>query len=101
VNHIRYVRSTASIVVAVCSTLFGVVLLAASASATVMPGPGGGPLAVPPRPHPIVAHTVVAAGMAGWQVTVIAVGAALFTATVAVLMDRARAARRSVRVSAA
>ena len=34
--------------------------------------------------------------MAGWQITLIAVGAALVAATAAVLLDRARAARRSV-----
>ena len=33
--------------------------------------------------------------MAGWQIAIIAVGAALVGATVAVLLDRARAARRS------
>jgi hypothetical protein len=39
--------------------------------------------------------------MAEWQIMLIAVGAALFTATVAVLIDRARAARRRLTVSAA
>jgi hypothetical protein len=33
-----------------------------------------------------------AGGTAGWQITLIAIGAALFTAAVAVLMDRARGA---------
>jgi hypothetical protein len=39
--------------------------------------------------------------MAGWLITLIAIGAALLTATVAVVMDRTRAARRSLTVSAA
>jgi hypothetical protein len=34
-------------------------------------------------------------GMAGWQITLIAVGAALVAATAAVFLDRALAARRS------
>jgi len=33
-------------------------------------------------------------GMPGWQITLIALGAALAAAVVAVLLDRARAARR-------
>ena len=42
----------------------------------------------PDRPH----HR--GGGMPGWQIALIAVGAALLAATVAVLADRARAARR-------
>ena len=58
----------------------------------------------PPRPpgwdkHPpplgAGIHTVVAGGMPGWQITLIAIGAALLAATVAVLLDRARATRRN------
>jgi hypothetical protein len=41
-------------------------------------------------------HTVVTGGMPGWQITLIAAGAALLAATLAVLLDRARAARRHV-----
>ena len=40
-------------------------------------------------------HTVVAAGMTGWQIALIAIGAALLAATIAVLLDRARTARRN------
>jgi hypothetical protein len=39
--------------------------------------------------------------MPGWQITLIAIGAALLAATLAVLLDRARARRRSVTVTAA
>ena len=38
--------------------------------------------------------TVVAGGMPGWQIALIAVGAALVAAVIAVLLDRARLARR-------
>jgi hypothetical protein len=39
-------------------------------------------------------HTVVIGGMPGWQIALIAVGAALFAAIVAVLLERARTARK-------
>ena len=39
-------------------------------------------------------HTVVVGGMPGWQIALIAIGAALFAATVAVLLDRAQMARK-------
>jgi len=38
---------------------------------------------------------VTAGGMAGWQITLIALGAGLLAAAAAVLLDRARAARRT------
>jgi hypothetical protein len=53
-------------------------------------GTPGTPLISPP---PAVTHTVIT-GMPGWQITLIAVAAALFAATLAVLLDRARTARR-------
>jgi hypothetical protein len=43
-------------------------------------------------PAPVV---IVAGGMPGWQIAMIAVGAAPATATVAVLLDRARASRKA------
>ena len=39
-------------------------------------------------------HTVVIGGMPGWQIALIAIGAALFAAIAAVLMDRAQMARK-------
>ena len=45
---------------------------------------------------PVEVHTVVVGGMPGWQIALIAVMAALVAATVAVLADRARTARRKV-----
>jgi hypothetical protein len=52
-------------------------------------------------PGPVPVHTVVAGGMPGWQITLIAAGAALIAATVAVLADRARTARRKSAAAAA
>jgi len=56
----------------------------------------------PPRPpgwdkHPPPGagiHIVVAGGMPGWQIALIAAGVALLAAVLAVIADRARATRR-------
>jgi hypothetical protein len=51
----------------------------------------------PPLPSPHGrAHTVVIGGMPGWQIILIAVAAALVAALLAVIADRALAARRRV-----
>ena len=70
----------------------------ASASTSMFPVPGsGGGGAVGPdgSPAPVtVVRTVVVGGMPGWQIALIAVVAALFTAIAAVLVERSRTARR-------
>jgi MFS family permease len=89
--------------------LFGFALFAPSAFALMLNFPtyaNGAPapaqaLPAAAQPGPTVVHTIVTGGMAGWLISLVAIGAALFTATVAVLTDRARAARRSLTVSAA
>ena len=65
---------------------------------------GAGPaiastMTFPPPPgntHPVApaARTIVISGMPGWQIALIAVSAALVAATAAVMLDRARTARR-------
>ena len=66
------------------------------ASAAVMPAAWAVNEIPPGGPAPATAAGAVAAGgMPGWQITLIALGAALAAATVAVLLDRARAARRA------
>ena len=64
---------------------------AASPALAVPPPPKPGGTTVVPLP---AIHTVVIGGMPGWQITLIAVGAALLAAALAVLADRMRAARR-------
>jgi hypothetical protein len=59
-----------------------------AALAAQVPPPGGGE-GIQPAPLP-----PAAGGMPGWQITLIAVGAALVAAVLAVLADRARSARR-------
>jgi hypothetical protein len=109
-NHVHFVRRTASVVVAICSSLLGFALFAPSAFALMLnfrsyangrPAAPAGALPAAAQPRLTVLHTVVTGGMAGWLITLIAIGAALLAATVAVLMDRARAARRSMTMSAA
>jgi hypothetical protein len=43
----------------------------------------------------------MAGGMAGWEITLIAVGSALLSAILVIFIDHARAARRSPRLSVA
>jgi hypothetical protein len=66
---------------------------AAPAFARSVPPPGtrGTGRDAPPAP----AHTAAVAGLHGWQIMLIAVGAVLAGAVLAVVYDRARAARRA------
>ena len=63
-----------------------------AASASIIPVPGDGPYG--PVPAPAV-RVIAAGGMPGWQITLIAVAAALAAATAAVVLDRARASRQT------
>jgi hypothetical protein len=100
---------------AAVAALTGALLALTTASAAYASLPhGGGPAPAPARLWPIVIGgmpvpaypsaparapaqfpTTVSYGMPGWQITLIAIGAALAAAVVAVLLDRARAARRN------
>jgi len=68
------------------------------------PGEPGGVYPLLPRSpigtH-IATHTVVTGGMPGWQITLIAVGAAVLAAAITVVLDRIWAARRHVTANAA
>ena len=55
----------------------------------------------PPLPGPAHVHTALADGMPGWQITLVAAGAAVLAAVLAVLEMRMRAARRRVTASTA
>jgi hypothetical protein len=46
-------------------------------------------------------HVVSSGGMAGWQIALIAIGAALLAATVVVVLGRVRATRRSAAATTA
>jgi hypothetical protein len=78
------------VMAALGGTLLTLAVAAPAALATI-PDPGGGPGAGT-QPASV---TVVTGGMPGWQIVLIAAGAALVAAVAAVLADRAWAARRS------
>jgi hypothetical protein len=61
----------------------------------------GPPAGLAPGQVPAQVHTVIVAGMPGWQIALIALAAALAAATVAVVLDRARAARRAASATTA
>lgn len=87
-NHLRRIFTAVA-------TLAGAVLaLAATPAAFAMqvppPGEGSG-IAPPPPPVRVIAE----GGMAGWQIILIALAAALVAAVTAVLLDRARASRNT------
>jgi hypothetical protein len=63
-----------------------------AASAAIIPVPGDGPYGAAPAP---AIQVITAGGMPGWQITLIALAAALAAATAAVFLDRVRASRRS------
>jgi hypothetical protein len=78
------------------ATLAGALLALTAASPAAFavreppPGENAGPVQVPPS-----VHTIVVGGMPGWQIALIAAGAALIAAAVALLLDRARTARKA------
>lgn len=87
-------RLAVALTAAACGLLASALIIpAASARTMMLPDPGNGGT-IPATPPPGNAGVVPGGGMAGWQMILIAVGAALVAATAAVLLDRARAARR-------
>ena len=85
---------------------FVVGLLASAASIpaafAMVPDPGGagGTAGVTPVPAPAV-RVVVTGGMAGWQITSIALGSALLAAAAAALLYRALAVRKAASAASA
>ena len=100
-SRIQFVRRAGSVVIAAACSLYSFVLFAPSAFARVMPPPGGSGSGLSHQSNPTVVHNVVTGGMAGWQIALIAVAAAVLTATFAVLADRLRQSHRKVRLAAA
>jgi hypothetical protein len=87
----RLRRITAALAVAAGGVLAWAAAVPA-ASASIIPVPGDGPYG--PVPAPAV-RVITAGGMPGWQITLIALAAALAAATTAVVLDRVRASHRS------
>lgn len=89
-NAIRHIRRNAAVLAGLVTAFVAAAIT--PAFAMVMPPSGGGRSVVLQYQAPI--HIAVTGGMPGWQITLIAVGAALFAATLAVVLDRARSTRR-------
>jgi hypothetical protein len=91
-NPIRTIRRAACTLTGLAAALAAAV--AGAPAAFAQAGPPPGPPAEVVRFGPAV-HTFngVTGDMTGWQITLIAVGAAIVGAVVGVLVDRARAAR--------
>jgi hypothetical protein len=90
-NRIRTIRRLAGILASLAAALLASNAISPAAFATRDPPPGdtGGPTVLP-------VHTVVTGGMPGWQIILIAAAAAVLAAALAVILDRARAARRQL-----
>ena len=108
-NTIHRIHHLISILAAgACALLaFAAAAPAAVAGTNPIPDPGGyvgdpyiGTAPVAPVPAATV-HVVSSGGMAGWQIALIAIGAALLAAIVAVVLDRARATRRAAAAATA
>jgi hypothetical protein len=104
-NPIRTIRRTAALVAGLAGGLLAFIAAGPAVFAAPHPGepaPGHGP-ALPPGwfkhpqlPVPAHAHAALAGGLPGWQVSLIAAGAVILAAVLAVLLVRARAAHRRV-----
>ena len=98
-NPIRPIRRLAAALAGLAGALLAFAATAPAAFARPVPPPGiNQPVHQDPGPVPV--HTVVIGGMPGWQITLIAVGAALLAATLAIVLDRTREARRHATATA-
>jgi hypothetical protein len=101
-NCIRHIRRLAATLAGLAGTLLAFTGAAPAALAKPAPPLPPGWNKHPPLPpgHIFQVHTVVIGGMPGWQIALIAIGAALLAATTAVVVYRAWATRRNPVVAA-
>ena len=95
-NLIQCIRRLAAVLAGLGGAALASIIVAPAAFAVREPPPGGGGGGAPDSPAPPDTVAVVAGGMPGWQIALIAVGAALLAAVLAVLLHRVWAARRSL-----
>jgi hypothetical protein len=110
-NRIRRIRRLTAVLAALAFAWLGAALAAPAAFAATgrFPPLDGGspekavlpaPLAAhihqlaPQTPGPVPLRTVIVGGMPGWEIALIAIGAALVAAAATVLLDRTRTTRR-------
>jgi hypothetical protein len=92
-------RRLAAVLAAItCGLLASAAVVPAAFANPVPIGDGG---TIPLAPVPATVRVVTTGGMAGWQIALIAVGAALVAAAAALLIDRARASRRAASATTA
>jgi hypothetical protein len=91
IHCIHRIRRFLGVLAGLAGTLLAFAATGPAALAEQVPPAGGGT----GRP-PALVRLVTEGGMAGWQITLIALGAALIAAIAAVFADRALAARRAV-----
>ena len=89
-NPIHHIRRVLAVLAGLTAAVLA--LDAAPAFARLQPPDPAGYVAPASVPAPV--RTIVVGGMPGWQIALIAVGAALLAAALAVLADRVLAARR-------
>ena len=99
-NIITRLRRFAAVLAGLGVTMaaFAAAAAAASASTGMFPDNGGVDGGAGPVPVP---QAVVVGGMPGWQIALIAIGAAVAAAVTAVLLDRMRSARQRLSPTAA
>jgi hypothetical protein len=103
-NPIRHIRRVAGVLAGLACAWLGLAVAAPAAFASGQPPPirekhpplPAGHVFLPPGRVPVrvPVHTVVIGGMPGWQITLIAIGAALLAATATVVVYRAWTTRR-------
>jgi len=89
-----------TVLAAVISGLLASVAAATAAFANSIPIGDGGAVPIVPV-SPATVRVVSTGGMAGWQIALIAAGAALVAAAAALLLDRRLASRRGVTATTA
>lgn len=92
------IRRFAACLAAMLAALAASALAAPAAFATIAPPAPASqtiPLTGPITKQPASVHTVVVGGMPGWQIALIAAGAAVLAAALAVAVDRLLSARRA------
>ena len=92
-NLIRTIRRLACTLAGLAAAALVFAGAAPAALARPVPPPDLRPAEFVPAPAPAI-RTVVVGGMPGWQITLIAAGAAALAAVLALLLARAWAARR-------
>jgi hypothetical protein len=100
-NRIQRIRRVAATFTGLALAWLGLAAAAPAAFARLVPDPGAGYVAPASVPVQVQYRTVVVGGMPGWQIALIAVGAALIAAALAVLAYRTLAAHRKTAPTAA